>query len=382
MSELMVPSFILCLVSMAAPGAEDAARRVPIDDPNLVLSPYAWKMSGAGPDARAEATMPGAYVRAVFRGSSAAGLMVDGTANNGCPAPSMPVIEHSVDDGPFTALPLSRSGELYLLPLADKLDPSQPHRLELCFRAADLGQNRWTASTAHLRIAGLELTAGGSLLPCPRRPRRAICFGDSITEGVGAEGLFTSWQSLGVNSARASWCPIVCTALDCEYGQLGSGGQGIVVKTMALPPLPQAWSRYDAATSRLKDGLLLPEPDYVFCAMGTNDYQEESVAAFPSEYLRWLVAVRKACPSAWIFCIVPPLGRHDRKIAEAVQARQRDGDSRVHCIDTAPLRSGFAEGRPTRLAHDGVHPSIHGNALLGALIVAEVEKALSAARHE
>ena len=48
-----------------------------------------------------------------------------------------------------------------------------------------------------------------------------------------------------------------------------------MLKPMALPPLPQSWDRYDAATSRLTEGRLVPEPDYVFCCMGTNDFQGE-----------------------------------------------------------------------------------------------------------
>src|SRR4029079_16927571 len=79
----------------------------------------------------------------------------------------------------------------------------------------------------HLRIAGFALDGGGTLQAAPRRPLKAIGFGGSITDGVGVDGLFTSWQSLGVNNARATWFPIVCAALNCEYGQLGTGGQGM-----------------------------------------------------------------------------------------------------------------------------------------------------------
>ena len=174
--------------------------------------------------ARAEAIMPGAYLKAVFQGSKTIGLIVDGTANRGCPATSMPVVEFSVDDGPFKIVPLTKTDELYTLPLADGLDGGTQHRLDLHFRAADLTKDRWRSSISRLRIGGIALDAGGALVPCPARPTRAIGFGDSITEGVGADGLFTSWQSLGVNNARASWFPIVCAALNCDYGQLGSGG--------------------------------------------------------------------------------------------------------------------------------------------------------------
>jgi hypothetical protein len=56
----------------------------------------------------------------------------------------------------------------------------------------------------------------------------------------------------------ATWFPLVCGGLNCEYGQLGTGGQGMV-RPIEIPPLPQTWDRFDATTSRLTDGLLLPE---------------------------------------------------------------------------------------------------------------------------
>ncbi len=362
-------------------GAEGAARQIAINDAKIGLAPYVWKCSGAGPAVRAEATMPGAYLKAVFQGSATIGLMVDGTANQGCPVPSMPVVEFSVDEGPLKIVPLTKAGELYTLPLADGLDPATPHRLAFYFRAADLMQNRWRASTAHLRIAGIELAPGGSLLSCPKQPKRAIGFGDSITEGVGVDGLFTSWQSLGVSNARATWLPIVSAGLGCEYGQLGSGGQGMVTTSMELPPLLQTWDHYDATTSRLTGKLLLPEPDYVFCAMGTNDFLQRDSSRplnITKDYTRWLTAVRAACPHARIFCLVPPFGWHATEVQAAVAARNAAGDGRVHLIDTAPIRAGFRPGnKATQFAYDGVHPSLYGNALLGVLIAVEVQKVLN-----
>jgi lysophospholipase L1-like esterase len=355
---------------MAAETRKTQQTLIGIDDAHLLLAPYVWKRSGNGAAARAEAALPGAYVKARFQGSSTIELIVDGTANRGCPASSMPVVEYSIDEGAFQVVPLTRTDRVYTLPLADGLIAGKPHRIEVYFRAADLTKNRWKGSTAHLRIAGLALDAGGSLLPCPARPGKAIGFGDSITEGVGADGLFTSWQLLGVNNARGTWLPIVCGALNCEYGQLGSGGQGMT-RTIHLPPLPATWDRYDPTTSRLTGGMLLPEPDYVFCCMGTNDFDKDITA----DYTGWLAAMRRACPHTQFFCVVPPLGVHQSEIAAAVAARNQAGDRRVHLIDTAPLKAAFRSGQgATQLAHDGVHPSEYGHALLGALIAVEVIK--------
>ena len=375
-------SLIIILAASAfhqAAGADDtqpkktASVYFRVDDDQILLAPYVWKRTGQGTSARAEAAMPGAYLKAAFRGSTSVGLIVDGSINRGCPAASMPVIEFSVDDGPFKVMPLTSDEASYVVPVASGLDAKASHRIDVFFRASDLTRKRWESSIAHLRVAGIALDNGASLLPQLRRPRLAIAFGDSITEGVGVDGLFTSWQKLEVNNARETWFPIVCAALDCEYGQLGSGGLGIT-RQLNLPPLPQIWDHHDPATSRLTRGLLLPEPDYVFCSLGTNDFEKN----ITPDYTAWLAEARRSCPRAWLFCVVPPLGVHREEIEAAVKARKDAGDARVHVIDTARLASGFRAGRgATHLAFDGVHPSRFGQGMLGALIAVEAQKILS-----
>lgn len=354
-------------------GADVPTKLLPINDAKIVLAPYAWKCSGEDSAARAEATMPGAYGKAAFRGSATLGLVIDGTANHGCPESSMPVVEYSVDEGPFQVVPLTKSGEVYTLPLADHLDAALPHRVEFYFRAADLGQKRWTDSTAHLRLVGLSVEEGGELLSCPMRARKAIAFGDSITEGVGVDGPFTSWQKLAPNNARCTWVHFVCGALDCEYGQFGSGGQGMVNPTLNVPPLPKTWDHYDATASRLTEGRLLPEPDYVLCNMGNND----GASSLTNDYVAWVKAVRAACPNARIFCIVPPAGVHREEVQATVKACNQAGDARVHRIEI-PLMKIMAPntGKPTQGSYDGGHPTLYGEAVFGACVAVEIQKVL------
>ncbi len=353
---------------------------VAINDAHICLSPYSWKVSGEGVAVRAEATMPGAYFRTLFKESATIGVLIDGTGNRDCPPGSMPVVEYSIDGGAFKAVQLTNRDKVESLQLANNLNKAEQHRVDFYFRASCLGPDRWRSSAVHLRLAGIELDAGGSLVPCPIRPKRAIGFGDSITEGVCAEGLCPYYSNLMMNNARVTWFPLVCTALDCEYGQLGSGGQGML-KPMSLPPLPQSWDRYDENTSRLTNGLLLPEPDYIFCCMGTNDFQGDGPNRkhmdISAVYKDWLKSVRKACSKARVFCVTPPLGWHRKEVAAAVADRNQAGDARVYLIDTAPCQGGFGEkNSATQLAPDGCHPSVYGNAMLGTLIAVEAQKIL------
>lgn len=319
--------------------------------------------------------MPGAYLRASVTNTSRLSLLIDGTANAGCPPHSMPVIEYSVDHGEFHVVALTRADGIYPLTIADKLDRTSAHLMEVYFRAADLAVERWKGRRAHLVVAGLQIDSGGRMQKCSQRRHYAIAFGDSITEGVGVEGLFKSWQELGVNNARTTWFPLVATALDCEYGQLGSGGQGLVL-THELPPLSDTWDRYDPKTSRLQNGRLTPEPDFMFCAMGTNDPGRD----ITPNYVSFLKAIRSACPKTHFFCVVPPLGVHATEVAAAVRARKNEGDLRVHLIDLVELREQFRAGQgATQLAYDGVHPNVFGQAIMASAIVARVKDEMTAA---
>lgn len=365
---------LACVAVVSNSAAYGVEKRIPCTDSNLALAPYVWKCTGTAAEARAEAALPGAYLKAMVRDTKTLGLVIDGTVNQGCPASSMPVIETSVDAGPFAVMQLTRTDAVYTLPIAQSLDPTVPHTLEVYFRAADLAQKRWTASIDHLCLAGLALDETGTLTPCPLRPKRAIGFGDSITEGVGVDALFSSWQSLGPNNARGSWFPLVCAALDCEYGQLGSGGQGML-REFEMPALPKTWDRYDPATSRLKDGLLLPEPDYIFCCMGTNDYNDIDIV---STYTEWLSAVRKACPHATIFCVVPPAGLHRKHINAVVATRKRAHDSRVYVIDIPELNRTMPAKPPnaTQMTYDSAHPTLYGQAVFGACVAVRAQALL------
>jgi lysophospholipase L1-like esterase len=360
------------MASAQQPESQRNAIFISCTDAQIVQAPYVWKTLASTRRPGLEAMMPGAYLRATFQGAKCIALVIDGDANAGCPAASMPVIEFSIDERPFETVQLSKTAGEYQLPVAAQLDPEQQHRVEIFYRAADLTNGRWTKTSSRLRLVGFELNPGAGVAPTPVRTKRAIGFGDSITEGVGADGEFTSWQKLEVNNARATWLPMVAAALDAEYGQLGSGGQGMV-RGLELPPLSETWSKYDGETSRLKDGRLSPPPDFLFCAMGTNDFDKDITDA----YLGWLQEIRNACPQAQVFCIVPPLQVHDREIGVAVERRRRDGDLRVHLVSTASLKNEFrANYGPTRLAHDGVHPSDIGQARLASLIAVEVGRAL------
>ena len=250
--------------------------------------------------------MPGAYLKAAFRGSTSVGLVVDGSINRGLSGRfnagdrvlgrRRPIQGRAVHERP-------RRRTSFRSP-ADST-PQTAHRVEVFFRASDLTQKRWESPISHLLLGG-NCTRRRRLAAGPPAASRKLRSPSAIRspKGWGSTAFSRRGRSWSVNNARETWFPIVSAALDCEYGQLGSGGLGMT-RQLNLPPLPEIWDHHDPATSRLTGGLLLPEPDYVFCSLGTNDFEKNITA----DYTGWLAAVRRACPNARVFCVVPAAGR-------------------------------------------------------------------------
>jgi hypothetical protein len=66
------------------------------------------------------------------------------------------------------------------------------------------------------------------------------------------------------------------------------------------------------------------------------------------------------------------------EIAAAVHEHNKKGDAGIHLIDMTPLKYGFGENSTaTQFAPDGCHPTVFGNAMLGAFIAAKAQKFLS-----
>ena len=51
------------------PQGKGAWTSIAVDGAKLLLAPYVWHRTGAGPTARAEATMPGAYIKLAVDGA-------------------------------------------------------------------------------------------------------------------------------------------------------------------------------------------------------------------------------------------------------------------------------------------------------------------------
>ncbi|MBO7393313.1 MAG: hypothetical protein J6U98_03825 [Abditibacteriota bacterium] len=362
-------TLILLVLSSAA-----FAKTIPVTDPNIYFSPYTWKTVKSGGETAREAVLPGAYIKASFKGTSSLGLVIDAAASKDM-TEQVPVIEYSVDGKPFKTALLSKDGNVYTLPMADSLSDGV-HTAVIYLKTSYLWSNRYTSARSHLIVKGFETEDNGVTAEQSVRPKTIIGYGDSITEGVAVDGYLklSNWDNIAVNNARCSWLPIVAAALDCEYGQVGVSAIGFTKGEDDWPLFQQSWDRYDAYESRLVKGRFDPEPDYIMLSMGTNDKFND---VFTAAYAGWMKKVRIAAPNAVLVLIVPPSGSHRDQINKAVEA---SSDDNIILIDTPEtneqvhLRAGAATG----MAYDALHPNMYGQAVYASGIAARLSKALEA----
>jgi lysophospholipase L1-like esterase len=194
---------------------------------------------------------------------------------------------------------------------------------------------------------GLELDAGAATRPPAKRPL-IECIGDSISCGtpgrIEAAGNY-NWvtaEALGCDHTQIAWparalttgygCADDKAGLDTQYFQLAKFGD--------QPRRPWDFSY---------------TPDVILINLGQNDNcGQEPVGVFLESYIKFLRKLRDKFPHVQIFGLRPLSGYYAASVRAAVETLYKDGDSRVHFVDT----TGWL--LPTDFK-DGVHPDDHGN---------------------
>ena len=261
---------------------QDTQVLVPPTDKSLFFSEHNWAMQpgAASGSTVAVSVNAGAYIKAVFSGSSHASFALEATR----PGPTGGVhymnVVFSIDNRDLIEVPiLGNTTEVAVS--AHCCDPNTTHTLQLFIYNSLQGANRWDDPAhggAALVVKGLTLERGAKLTPPPLLPRRAIFFGDSITEGVNAECVNPTGCSgasdLCNNAATKTWGPTVAAALGAEYSQVGFGSLGWVVSgaggvpAFFSPSEPggNSWDKHFSNANRSLAGL-----DYIFVGHATND---------------------------------------------------------------------------------------------------------------
>ena len=244
------------------------------------------------------ASAPGSQLRASFTGSTSVALAVD-ASSTATRAGALPIVAWSVDGGAWRSAWAAApgGGAQQQLLLASGLNASASHTVRVVLDASGQSGDRWlfAPNNEFLCVAGLAVESGGAALAPALRPRRALVYGDSITEGVaalrmvfGADTAPTSsgWGCVAggdayVNSAIHSWAAHVADALDAEVSMAAFAAQGYVTRNSYgygnIPPLltpndpaASAWQWVYNGSSRLP-ALTARPPDFVLIAEGFND---------------------------------------------------------------------------------------------------------------
>lgn len=204
----------------------------------------------------------------------------------------------------------------------------------------------------------LILGAGASTVAPPARPLVEF-IGDSITAGVGSS-----------NGSVTDHAWLAGERLGADHTQIAYGGISLVD---GYHYDWNQWPGMDAAYFKLKsvnnckDPACADNPAWDFSKsqaravvvnLGTNDANlSVSSATFQSRYTAFLKNIRARHPNADIFAMRTLRGYYAAETRAAVDARVREGDAKVHFIDT----DGWLDSAyPSPDYSDYVHPSDAG----------------------
>lgn len=331
------------------------------NDANLVYSPYNWKFNSS---TSSITNNNHAYIKMAFTGTtlkvttSVASLVAASVT-----AGLYPTLYYVIDAGALQSTQLTSSSAT--VTLATGLTVGN-HRLRLWWQTNSNAYDMWVTPSMCFTFTGFVLDAAASTITAfneiTQETKRALFYGDSITQGFS-------------KSSVSHYPNIVGHAIGAEVGVVGWSGQAWNIAGQTNPPSfatsPGTWNQLWDGVSRS----FSPEPDYVFVNEGTNG--TPSTASITS----WITSFRSSCPNAWLFVIIP-FGQYNASlIYQGVSDYMvsHKSEAKIKVIDLGINNSygldatSRANGVPTWLTADGLHPNDQGNAWLGASLVPQIK---------
>lgn len=364
--------------SLANTAAAAAALYQNVAPTNVAIyqSPYNWDNVPSGTlqatAALLQTALCGAYLRTIITGTTTVGVVLDPSRYMSGTTVVVPsgslLITARLDNGKAeVTLPVQQASALYQF-FTGLTTAAHTVEFYLSGSTETVG-SRWgtagVSSTCSIRVAGIMVDQGATLSAPTVKPKTALFFGDSITEGVRALGTTTEPVDHG-----KSYPWFLAPALNAERSVIGFGSQGWVHGgNGAVPVFPSAWNLQQIGRNRT----FTPAPDYVFVMQGQNDGNSTSIIA---PLVAWLASARAAFPNAWIFIVPPPSGLAATNLAAAVaQYRASNpGDAKVQYLNYLPnfANGGISGslGSSTAQSADGIHPIELENARIANAIAA------------
>jgi hypothetical protein len=379
--------FSLCVArSESAELLRPSDKSIPLTDPNIFLSPYCWRIDATG---SAICPAAGGYLKFKVTGTSKITLQVSTTINQGLLAVQMPSVKVVVN-GPtldglarYYQFPPNNSDNTPVT-VATELDPKLHYQVLVQVTGADeLAMSGWSGTIFQTQINQLVVDAGASLLPTSLRPKRALFLGASYEQAY--FGMLKPHAPVRLDApiytyvdASLSWPFFVAYGLDCEYGQIGIGGQGWVHHGAGgYPAFTASWDHFDQANVKA----FFHDLDYVFVHFAENDAAEDNDAV-QSAVTSWIPAARAAFGNKTkIFIILSlpqiksgPIKAGVRAAADPLTCLLDPGTEYQHVV--------FSGGPTWASPGDGIHPDAIHQSIFTAFVIRQAQAYLDGAREK
>jgi hypothetical protein len=316
-------------------------------------------------------------------GTSKIALRVDTAINKGLTALQMPSVKVEVN-GPtldgvarYYQFPTSNSDDTEIT-VATGLDPNLLYQVLIQMTGGDqLQMSGWSGTIFQTQINRLVFDAGANLMPASLRPKRALFLGASYEQAYfGMQRLDTPVYTYV--DVSISWPFFVAYGLDCEYGQIGIGGQGWVRPGGGgYPAFTGSWDHFDQGHAKT----FRHDLDYVFAHIAENDAAWDD-AAVQKAVTSWIPAARAAFGERTkIFIILSLPQIKSGPIKAGVRAA---ADPQTYVLDpgTEFQHVVFAARPPVPTwasPGDGIHPDAIHQAIFTAFVMQQAQAILDGA---
>jgi hypothetical protein len=302
---------------------------ISVTNADLQFSPYNWYSNGSGtlqsnnilPSSTfARSNNPGSYLKfninstvgASVSGSGAVFLELDTTPVHTLQANYCPQIAVNVDGGAWVVYQLVYSASTVTVPVAWGLATGN-HSVLIAFIGITQNVNlspafgdRWnnlTTASQCVKITGIALDSGSSLIAPTVYTNNMLCYGDSFTEACDSTYVLPELPfTVNTQDATLGFANLIGNALACEVGIVGFGGQGYEsMGSGNVPVFSGSYNLYSAGFSRLLGGsgtILEPPPNYICTFMGANG------TTVASDVSTMLANIRTIAPNSKLFTCI------------------------------------------------------------------------------
>jgi hypothetical protein len=321
---------------------------IPVTDANLLngLSPYNWVCKADS----ISSTINGASVTLQFKGTKQVAVQVatDNLATK--VAARFPIIAWSVNGGVAQTHQLA-ANESEVVVSSGVADP----KIELYLKGMSPFEDRYAGDIPvnALKLTGIAVDQGGSILP-PTLPGKIwLNIGDSIMSGDGAayaqgQGRPPDDNWAASEDGRASYGYLLAKHFGYREARIAYGGYNWGGGMAGLPALGTLIEQRTSTVSRLTDGKLSPAPDVVLVNLGENGPPADAAVT------QALVKLRsRVNPTSKVFVMIPASGRARAELTRAFNTYKSSAkDENTSLVDLGQVAFDTCDGQhPTAAGH-------------------------------